>query len=357
MFYRKSFLVFVLAFAALTLGRSPEAMAQWGWDWGDLPPGFIDGGSTNLVYICSQGQGTNTNTLTLGATSDKFESDGAVSCNFGVDRFGVHRGVVQGTDIQCQYHVEWTGDLVSCVNTNAGAVVTVRSTCDNPNVFGSLSCPTLIFNGSPVNDLLGISSKSECEKVFGKNANTLFTQATIAGQLCATLPTNSGGLKLGGLTKTTTNLCHSDGLDTVDCISPGNVTNKSNSEIINLGDVGECSASPQTWNADCSGNKDNGNGTVCFVNGQADSFSFDPTKLDAATATLNGVPVDTKKGKASCTIKDCNGDGVLDFQCAFPTCSGTATVEPDGNLTMVANFLGGTGGGLTCSTTVATSGQ
>ena len=39
MFCRKSFLVFLLAFAALTLGRSNEAMAQWDWDWGDLPPG------------------------------------------------------------------------------------------------------------------------------------------------------------------------------------------------------------------------------------------------------------------------------------------------------------------------------
>ena len=55
MFYRKSFLVFVLAFAALTLGRSQEAMGQWEWDWGDPPPGFIDGGSPVLVYECNQG--------------------------------------------------------------------------------------------------------------------------------------------------------------------------------------------------------------------------------------------------------------------------------------------------------------
>ena len=63
MFCRKSFLVFLLAFAALTLGRGNEAMAQWGWDWGIFPPGFIDGGSTNLVYVCSQGSTPGTNTL------------------------------------------------------------------------------------------------------------------------------------------------------------------------------------------------------------------------------------------------------------------------------------------------------
>src|SRR6478735_3133977 len=65
-FCRKSFLVFVLAFAALTFGRG-QAMAQWDWDWGDLPPGSIDGGSTAFVYHCTQGQGTNQ--LTLGATA------------------------------------------------------------------------------------------------------------------------------------------------------------------------------------------------------------------------------------------------------------------------------------------------
>src|SRR5689334_22843001 len=156
-FYRKSFLAFILAFAALTLGRG-QAMAQWDWDWGDLPPGFIDGGSTNLVYVCGQGQGTNT--LTQGATSDTFVSDGTLLCNFGVDRFGVHRGIVQATDVQCSYTVQWTGDLVSCVDTKAGAVVTVQSTCDNPNVSGSLVCS---INGATVTDLLGISSKNECQ--------------------------------------------------------------------------------------------------------------------------------------------------------------------------------------------------
>ena len=39
MSYRKSFVVFVLAFAALTLGRSQEAMGQWEWDWGGACPG------------------------------------------------------------------------------------------------------------------------------------------------------------------------------------------------------------------------------------------------------------------------------------------------------------------------------
>src|SRR5690348_14806962 len=122
-FYRKSFLAFILAFAALTLARG-EAMAQWDWDWGDLPPGFIDGGSTNLVYTCGEGQGTNT--LTQGSTSDTYVSEGDLSCTF--------TGQVKGTDISCHYEVTWTGDLASCVDTKAGAVVTVKSTCDNPNV-------------------------------------------------------------------------------------------------------------------------------------------------------------------------------------------------------------------------------
>ena len=53
----QSFLVFLLAFAALTLARG-QAIAQWDWDW-EISPGSIDGGSTNLVYVCSQGQGNN----------------------------------------------------------------------------------------------------------------------------------------------------------------------------------------------------------------------------------------------------------------------------------------------------------
>ena len=208
---------------------------------------------------------------------------------------------------------------MSCVNTNAGALVTVNPPCDNPNVSGSLSC---LINGSTVVDFLGISSTSECQRLFGRNANTLFSQITYAGQSCSEVTNISGneGLVLGGLTNTTTNLCHSDGGSFVDCITPGNATNKSNSDIPNLGQTA-CDASPNTLNIDCSGNKDNGNITVCYLNEQPDFFSFDPTKLDAGTATLNGVLADLTNGKPSrtdCQIRDCNGDGVNDFQCSFP---------------------------------------
>jgi hypothetical protein len=349
MFYRKLFLILVLAFAALTLGRSQEAMGQWEWDWGGPAPGSIDGGSTVLVYTCDEG-GQGTNTLTLG-DPDTFVSDGKVLCDF--------TGQVKGTGIQCDYQVQWTGDLVSCVNTNAGALVTVKSPCDNPNVSGSLSCPTLTFNNAPVVDFLGISSTSECQRLFGRNANTLFSQITYAGQNCADVQTTgTTGLVLGGLTNTTTNLCHSDGGSVVDCITPGNNTNKSNSDIPNLGPTA-CDASPNTVNIDCSGNKDNGNVSVCYLNQQPDFFSFDPTKLDAETATVNGVPVDRTNGRrpqADCKIRDCNGDGVNDFECSFPTCSASTSIAADGVLTMITNFTN-SDSGLTCTTTVGTSGQ
>src|SRR6266542_1785843 len=349
MSYRKSFLVFVLAFVALTLGRSQEAMGQE-FDWGGPAPGSIDGGSTVLVYQCNRG-GEGTNTLTLG-DPDTFVSDGNVLCDF--------TGQVKGTGVQCHYQVEWTGDLASCVNTNAGAVVTVKSSCDNvTGVSGSLVCPP--ETGTFAIDLLGISSKSECERLFGRNANTLFTQITYAGQTCDTvtaITTTNGGLVLGGLTNTTTNLCHSDGGSFVDCITRGGSTNKSNSDIPNLGETA-CDASPNTLNIDCSGNKDNGNVTVCYLNQQPDFFSFDPTKLDAGTATLNGVPADLTNGKRprpDCQIRDCNGDGVNDFQCSFPTCNSNTSIAADGVLTMITNFTG-SDGGLTCTTTVGTSGQ
>jgi hypothetical protein len=364
MSYRKSFLVFVLAFAALTLGRSQEAMGQE-FDWGGPAPGSIDGGSTVLVYKCNQG-GQGTNTLTQGATQgdpDIFHSLGTVLCDF--------TGQVKGNDIQCSYDLTFTGDLWSCVDTPAGAVVTMKSTCDNVNgVSGNLSClaqPNNLpqpgtFPG--VTDLLGISSKSECEKLFGKNANTLFTQATYAGQTCSQVQfiNNNEALKFGGLTKTTTNVCHSDGGSFVNCITPGNVKNISTSEIPNLIETA-CDASPGTWNVDCSGNKDQGNGRVCYLNGQTGFASFDPTKLAAGTATLNGVPVDTKQNKPLCQIKDCNGDGVLDFECSFPTCTGSNAVAAPpladalGELTMITSFSTTDASGLTCTTTVETSGQ
>ena len=349
MSYRKSFLVFVLAFAALTLRPSQEAMGQWEWDWGGPAPGSIDGGSTVLVYECNRG-GEGTNTLTLG-DPDTFVSDGNVLCDF--------TGQVKGTGIQCDYHVQWTGDLVSCVDTNAGALVTVKSPCDNSNVSGTLHCAA---QGAfpEVNDLLGISSTSECQRLFGRNANTLFTQITYAGQLCSQVANISSneGLVLGGLGNTTTNLCHSDGGLFVDCITPGNATNKSNSDIPNLGPTA-CDASPNTLNIDCSGNKDNGNVSVCYLNEQPNFFSFDPTKLDAGTATLNGILADLTNGKRprpDCQIRDCNGDGVNDFECSFPTCNGNTSIAADGVLTMITNFTG-SDGGLTCTTTVGTSGQ
>jgi hypothetical protein len=354
MFCRKSFLVFLLAFAALTLGRGNEAMAQWDWDWGDLPPGSIDGGSTAFVYHCTQGQGTNT--LTLG-DPDIFTSSGSVICNF--------TGQFPGSNIACSYDLTFTGDLVTCTNTSAGALVTVKSTCDNVNgVSGQLTCAAQ--NDFPgVTDLLGISSKNECKTVWGRNANTLFTQATYAGQTCNQVLAigSNAGLKFGGLTQTTTQVCHSDGGSVVDCITQGN-SNKSSSAIPNLIETA-CNASPQTWNADCSGNKDNGNGRVCFLNGQAGFASFDPTQLNATTATLNGVPVATKQNKPLFTITDCNGDGIPDAQFTFPTCTGgNATAAPPlaaelGELTMLTSFTSKTGdiSGLICTTHVATSGQ
>jgi len=367
MFCRKSFLVFLLAFAALTLGRSQEARACEPDDWWCLlweSPLLIDGGSKNLVYTCDEGQGTNRLILKPTPTLDQFISDGDVSCDF--------TGKVKGTAVQCSYHVEWAKDeLATCVYnpTTNSAVVTVQSKCDNLNVSGTLSCPTLTLNGSPVLDLLGISSTSECQTLFGTDANTLFSQTTFQGKNCDVLGfATSSGLTLSGLTKTTTNLCHSDGTDTVDCIvgnstnpNPNN-SNKSNSAVPNLG-VTACNASPTNWNVDCSGNKDKGDGTFCFLNGIGGVFSFDPSALNLATATLNGVPVDIKKGQPLCVVKDCNGDQIPDLQCSFPTCSGgQATAAPVGgtlgDLTGVISFNSTTdASGLTCTTHVGTSGQ
>jgi len=233
-------------------------------------------------------------------------------------------------------------------------VVTVSAQCDNANVSGSLTCQA---HGT---DHLGISSSSECKRLYG-TGDILFTQVIFGQTDCGSVlsASNTGAFKLEGVTRTTTKVCHSDFQPQVDCITPGNDTNKSNSDLPNLARTA-CDASPQTWNIDCSGNKDKGNGTVCFVNGGADGLSsFDPTTIDGSTATLNGVPVDPKKG---CIITDCNGDGVLDFQCTFPTCSNGSVVEPlpqspgFGELTMIANFKNNTGGGLICTDTVATSG-
>jgi hypothetical protein len=397
MSYRKSFLVFVLAFAALTLGRSQEAMGQFDWNWGDLPPGSIDGGSEVLVYHCSQGQGTNS--LTVGDKLDNFKSDGDVSCDF--------TGTVKGRGIQCHYNLEWTGDLVKCVNRGTDAVLTVRARCDdlnvddltsspnvnkptsspNVNVSGTLSCPQQPtdqrgkFPG--VIAFLGISSIGECKQLFGDRGDILFTAVTFAGQSCDQVLKSAndvgglvsgglsakrvGGFVLGSLTATTTKVCHSDGDEFIDCITPTGRTNRAISDLPNLGETA-CVAEPKTWNVNCHGNKekdndrdkdkdkDDDNGSVCYLNRQAGFFSFDPNELDAGTATLNDVPVELKKREPLCKIRDCNGDGFPDFQCTFPTCDGDTATAAGGELTMITNFLGDTGG-LTCTTTVKTSGK
>jgi hypothetical protein len=399
MSYRKSFLVCVLAFVALTFGPSQEAMGQdFEWSWGDLPPGFIDGGSEVLVYHCTQGQGTNS--LTVGDRldnfksdrSDSFKSDGDVSCDF--------TGAVKGRGIQCHYNLEWTGDLVQCVNRGTDAVVTVRARCDdlnvnestsspnlnahkptrspNVNVSGTLFCPKL---GKDFKEqILGISSIGECKQLFGNRADILFTSVTFAGQSCDQVLKSandagglvSGGLGsekvrdfvLGGLTATTTKVCHSDGGE-LECITPTGDTNRTIADLPNLGETA-CVAEPKIWNVDCHDSKekdkdrdkdkDNDDGSVCYLNGQAGFFSFDPNDLDARTATLNGVPVELKKKEPLCKITDCNGDRILDFQCTFPTCDDDTATAAGGKLTMITNFLGDTGG-LTCTTKVKTSGK
>src|SRR5262249_33854684 len=81
---RKFFLVIVLAFAALTLGRSQEARADCAPDdwfclfWGEPQPPdspLISGGSKNLVYTCNQGIGTDSLILKPTPTPDQFISD------------------------------------------------------------------------------------------------------------------------------------------------------------------------------------------------------------------------------------------------------------------------------------------
>jgi hypothetical protein len=400
MSYRKSFLVFVLAFTALTLGRSQEAMGQLDFDWGDLPPGSIDGGSEVFVYHCTQGQGTNS--LTVGDRldnfksdrSNNFKSDGDVSCDF--------TGEVKGRGVQCHYNLEWTGDLVRCVDRGDDAVVTVRARCDdlnvneetsspnlnvhkptsspNVNVSGTLSCPRQptdqreTFPGAVA--FLGISSIGECKQLFGNRADILFTSITFARQSCDQVLKSandagglvSGGLSakkvrdfvLGGLTATTTKVCHSDGGTSPECITPTG-DNRSIADLPNLGETA-CVAEPKIWNVDCGSkerdkDKDDDNGSVCYLNRQAGFFSFDPNDLDAETATLNDVPVELKKGKPLCKITDCDGDGMDDdFQCTFPICDNDTATAAGGKLTMITNFLGDTGG-LTCTTTVKTSGK
>jgi hypothetical protein len=359
-FYRKSFLAFILAFAALTLGRG-QAMAQWDWDWGDFPPGSIDGGSP-FQYTCTQGQGTNTLTIGTGETPDSFVSTGNAICNF--------TGSVTGTK-QCQYNLTWSGDLVACTQQNGDAVVTVSAKCADVIPFeisdetpsgspsGTLTCPG-------VTDFLGIPDKTVCNNKFGSTNDILFFKVTLAGQTCNNVPNNPTGLKLGALTDLKSDYCHSagelgeGGSPLFDC-----ATKSASSDIHNVADVGECIASPSSWNVKnpCH---DNGVGRVCIVNGAQNAFSFDVTELDPATAHLKGVPVNLKKGQPQCKITDCNHDGQLDLQCEFATCSGNnATAAPPlaaalGELTMSVNFLdteGNTAGGLACTTTVKTTGK
>ena len=363
-FYRKSFLVIILTFAALSLGRSREARGDFVCDdWGcyEVENPYVIPGLSTLHYTCTTGQLTNT--VTLGSTptaNDSFVTSGPnISCSFS-----------DSTTETCSYQLTWTApNLVQCNIVNGNAVVTVRAQCDNANVSGSLVCPA---HGT---DLLGISSISECRRLFGRNSDILFTQIIFGQTSCDAVlnASNTGSFKLEGVTQTTTKVCHSDFQPQLDCITP-NGTNTSISDLPNLARTA-CEASPTKWNVDCSGNKDNGNGTVCFVNAGAGTLSsFDPTTINGLSATLNGVPVDlinskNKPPQASCSIKDCNGDGVPDFQCTFPTCFAPPTppnapAEPTalpplaaapGELTMIANFTNNPGGGLICTATVGTT--
>src|SRR5262249_29568823 len=270
---RKWFLVFVLAFAALTLGGSQEARADCDPDdWICLIfGGPVNGsyGSTVLVYDCTKGQGVSTNTLTLG-NPDTFVSSGNLICDF--------KGQVKGNDINCSFNLTYTGELASCDdNHGAGpAVLTVKSTCDNPNVVGTLHCDSQPNNlpDNPgifpaVTDNLGLSGTNECKKVYPDQI-TLFTQATFASTCPVVLTSaTSASLRLKDVTKTTTQVCHGDANpltlqpNPVDCVvQPGGTTNRAASTIPNRAQTA-CDASPSTWNVDCTGGtgtKDQGSG-------------------------------------------------------------------------------------------------
>jgi hypothetical protein len=241
----------------------------------------------------------------------------------------------------------------------------VRAKCSDVNgesgsVSGQLFCPNLGLEG--VTDFLGISNEQDCKDVFGADADILFTSFTVKDKLCNQLTFTNEGTKLGGLTNVITHVCHSDGGESVVCIPDSPVStatvsqtlesNTSSSNIQNVAEVGECVASPKSWNVKepCH---DNGVGRVCLVSGGEGAYSFDVTTIAPATATLNEVPVNFKKGQPECKITDCNHDGELDLQCEFRTCvDGTATAA-GGVLTMTVDFPGGLGA-LACTTTVKT---
>src|SRR5262249_53550885 len=186
-------------------------------------------------------------------------------------------------------------DLVRCVNKGKDAVVTVRARCDdlnvdeptsspnpnlsvhkptsapNVNVSGALSCPPDKREKFPgATAFLGISSIGECKQLFGNRGDILFTAVTFAGQSCDQVLKSandvgslaSAGLSaervrdfvLGGLTATTTKVCHSDEDNSVVCITPTG-DNRSIADLPNLGET-RCVAEPKIWNVNCHDSKE-----------------------------------------------------------------------------------------------------
>ena len=232
---------------------------------------------------------------------------------------------------------------------------------------GTLSCnqqPDNLGGGGTflaVTDFLGIPSIPACNSKFGSTNDILFFQVTLSGQTCSQVTNSPTGLKLGALTSLTDEYCHSAGeVDPETGFPLFDCATKSGKSVINNVAETACVANPQTLNTDCRPNKDSGVIKVCYVTGQKDVFSFDPNELDPNKVTLNGVAVKRDKNdQPLCVITDCNRDGQLDFQCTFPTCVGTS-IAPDGELTMATNFLNvedNTGGGLSCTTNVKTTGK
>jgi hypothetical protein len=345
---KKLSFLFLLAFGTLVVGFSQVVLAGWGFTYNS----GSQGGSSAQQYTCTC---SGMNTVEVGLLpADLDRADTVAKC----ECTALTPGQAQGT---CDLGLTWkstpTGDgkLLTCDDTSGDAVISGTAKCADAGsdwvVSGMLKC----LNG--FTDLLGFEppphESQSCVTAFGKTAEVFHFDTTVADTTCSqAVQTPQQALTFLTLSDTKSNTCHSQGGTDINCgtRSDKHIAQGEGSNTVST----QCNVNPNTVNTNCTtgkGKNDSGGINVCWINksGVQGFSSFDENNLDGTTATMNGFFA------TSWTITDCDGDGVLDFQARFPSCSGrTNTVPTSGDIYAQTNF-NGQAAGVSCTEQVATN--
>jgi hypothetical protein len=267
-----------------------------------------------------------------------------------IDQSGIctFKGLIaNGEKSKCALHMEYDlGAAPACVKSGNHWAIDIHAQCKDfastASVDGSLTCDNTI------QEHIGLASKGgdysfkakDCSVFGGPSATLLSHRITYSDNLCTQL--------LVDTTRTSGQACHADnGVDLTApaiCIVNGTATGTNTGYTEKSNNPNAACTFNDPWNADCSGNKDQGVVKAVFLGippAESDPgiFAIDVSSINKDSVTLND------RSAKKCQQK---GDNL---ECTFLSCKDGEFIASGGTVSMQGSF-GTNGNTVQCEGTV-----